>query len=107
MRFAAEPSVSAMSDHTNRGAIGNLWWPRARSSGSFSPSMEHAPERVLCIEGDGPRTSWMLFETNGDALELLKEGQLPPTNFRLTSRERILELWREMPRPVERVGAFL
>ena len=69
--------------------------------------MKDATERVLGIEGGGTRTSWMLFETGGGALRLLKEGRLPPTNFRLTSREQILEIWREMPRPVERVGAFL
>ncbi len=69
--------------------------------------MEHAQEKILGIEGGGTRTSWALFETDGDTLRLLQEGQLPATNFRLTSRERILELWREMPRPVERVGAFL
>jgi N-acetylmuramic acid 6-phosphate etherase len=69
--------------------------------------MEHATERVLGIEGGGTRTSWMLFATDGNALRLLEEGRLPPANFRLTTRERILEIWREMPRPVARVGAFL
>ncbi|HEY3663449.1 MAG TPA: N-acetylmuramic acid 6-phosphate etherase [Chthoniobacterales bacterium] len=69
--------------------------------------MAHAKEWVLGIEGGGTRTSWALFETNGNALQLLEEGQLPPANFRLTSRERILDLWREMPRSVGRVGAFL
>ncbi|MGI8957506.1 MAG: N-acetylmuramic acid 6-phosphate etherase [Chthoniobacterales bacterium] len=69
--------------------------------------MADAKERVLGIEGGGTRTSWALFETNAGSLQLLEEGQLPPTNFRLTSRGRILDLWREMPRPVKRVGAFL
>ncbi len=69
--------------------------------------MEHAKERVLGIEGGGTRTSWALFETEDEALRLVQEGQLPATNFRLTTRDRILELWREMPRAVDRVGAFL
>lgn len=73
----------------------------------MSGSMEQATERVLGIEGGGTRTSWALFESRGETLRPLRAGQLPATNFRLTSRERILELWREMPRPVERVGAFL
>ena len=107
MRLAAEASVSGMSDHTNRRAIGNLRWPEAKSSGTFPGSMVHAKERVLGIEGGGTRTSWALFETEGEALRLIQEGQLPATNFRLTSRDRILELWREMPRAVDRVGAFL
>ncbi|MEO8043266.1 MAG: N-acetylmuramic acid 6-phosphate etherase [Spartobacteria bacterium] len=96
-----------MSDDTNRHAIGNLRWPEAKSSGTFPGFMEHAKERVLGIEGGGTRTSWALFETEEEALRLVQEGQLPATNFRLTSRDRILELWREMPRPVDRVGAFL
>ena len=69
--------------------------------------MEHAKEKVLGIEGGGTRTSWALFETEGRVLRLIQEGRLPATNFRLTSRERILALWREMPRSVDRVGAFL
>ena len=69
--------------------------------------MEHATEKILGIEGGGSRTSWMLFGAQSGDLQLLDEGNLAPTNFRLTSRERILEIWREMPRAVERVGAFL
>jgi N-acetylmuramic acid 6-phosphate etherase len=69
--------------------------------------MEHATERILGIEGGGTKTSWMLFGSSGGELQLLDEGKLAPTNFRLTSRARILEIWREMPRAVERVGAFL
>ncbi|MEO5718376.1 MAG: N-acetylmuramic acid 6-phosphate etherase [Chthoniobacterales bacterium] len=69
--------------------------------------MKDATETVLGIEGGGTRTSWTLFAIDGDVLRSVREGQLPATNFRLTSRERILELWREMPRPVQRVGAFL
>jgi N-acetylmuramic acid 6-phosphate etherase len=69
--------------------------------------MELATVRVLGIEGGGTKTSWMLFNTQGDKLELVEEGRLAPTNFRLTSRERILEIWREMPRAVDRVGVFL
>lgn len=64
-------------------------------------------ERILGIEGGGTKTSWMLFAARGGKLQLLDEGSLAPTNFRLTSRARILEIWREMPRAVERVGAFL
>src|SRR5438477_3180196 len=69
--------------------------------------MEQATVRLLGIEGGGTKTSWMLFTALGDKLQLLEEGRLAPTNFRLTSRERILEIWREMPRAVDRVGAFL
>jgi N-acetylglucosamine kinase-like BadF-type ATPase len=69
--------------------------------------MEQATERILGIEGGGTKTSWMLFTASGGELQLLNEGQLAPANFRLTNRERILEIWREMPRAVERVGAFL
>ena len=69
--------------------------------------MAKATERILGIDGGGTRTSWMLFASGKDQLNLLEQGQLPSTNFRLTSRERILELWNEMPRPVDRVGAFL
>ncbi|HXA08837.1 MAG TPA: N-acetylmuramic acid 6-phosphate etherase [Chthoniobacterales bacterium] len=64
-------------------------------------------ERILGIEGGGTKTSWMLFDARGGELQLLDDGSLAPTNFSLTSRERIVQIWREMPRNVEAVGAFL
>ncbi len=69
--------------------------------------MKEAGESILGIEGGGTRTSWMLFESNSGKLRLLEEGRLAPANFRLTSRAQIHESWRELPRPVARVGAFL
>ena len=60
--------------------------------------MERATERILGIEGGGTKTSWMLFNAEHARLQLLEEGGLAPTNFRLTSRARILEIWREMRR---------
>ena len=69
--------------------------------------MKKAAERILGIEGGGTRTSWMLFDFSGEELRLLEEGRLAPANFRLTSHAQIQELWRELPRSVTRVGAFL
>ena len=69
--------------------------------------MEAASERILGIDGGGTRTSWMLCDYRGGELHLLEEGRLAPANFRLTSHAQIRELWRELPRPVDRVGAFL
>ena len=71
----------------------------------LAPRME--AQRILGIEGGGTRTSWMLFASSADELRLLEEGQLAPANFRLTSHTQIRELWRELPRTVTRVGAFL
>ena len=74
----------------------------------LSQRMERATLRILGIEGGGTKTSWILFTAQQDnKLQLLEEGRLAPTNFRLTSRERILEICREMPRAVDRVGVFL
>src|SRR3954447_5690876 len=69
--------------------------------------MTQATQTILGIEGGGTKTSWMLCTAEGDKLQLLDEGRLAPTNFRLTSRERLLEIWRELPRAVDRVGVFL
>ena len=49
----------------------------------------------------------MLFESGGAELQLVEEGRLAAANFRLTSAAQIRELWRELPRNVGRVGAFL
>ena len=66
-----------------------------------------ATARLLGVEGGGTRTAWTLVNVDGSELFIVDEGELPPTNFRLTSREQIVTIFREMPREVDRVGAFL
>src|SRR5712691_1576414 len=63
--------------------------------------------RVLGVEGGGTRTAWTLVEVDDGKLSVVDEGELPPTNFRLTRHEQIRAIFRELPREVERVGAFL
>src|SRR2546423_2085448 len=63
--------------------------------------------RILGVEGGGTRTAWTLVEDDGSKLIVVEEGELPPTNFRLTSHEQIRAIFRELPRDVDRVGVFL
>lgn len=60
-------------------------------------------ERILGVEGGGTRTAWALL--SGDAI--IESGKLPPSNFRLTSREQLMKILRVLPREAERVGIFL
>ncbi|MEN3369862.1 MAG: N-acetylmuramic acid 6-phosphate etherase [Verrucomicrobiota bacterium] len=64
-------------------------------------------ERILGVEGGGTKTSWVLVEHEGAAFRVLDQGKLPPSNFRLTSPERLRAIFQQMPAEADRVGMFL
>jgi len=64
-------------------------------------------ERILGVEGGGTKTAWILVEREADALGVIDQGKLPPSNFRLTSPDRLRALFRQLPQEVDRVGMFL
>ena len=64
-------------------------------------------ERILGVEGGGTKTTWVLVQHNGEEMHVLEQGRLPPSNLRLTSPERLREIFQEFPRPVHRAGVFL
>jgi N-acetylmuramic acid 6-phosphate etherase len=64
-------------------------------------------ERILGVEGGGTKTSWVLVEHEADGLRIIAQGKLPPSNFRLTSPERLRAIFQQMPAEADRVGMFL
>lgn len=64
-------------------------------------------ERILGVEGGGTKTSWVLVEHEADDFRVLDQGKLPPSNFRLTSPERLRAIFQQMPAETDRVGMFL
>jgi N-acetylmuramic acid 6-phosphate etherase len=64
-------------------------------------------ERILGVEGGGTKTSWVLVDHEGNSFGILDQGKLPPSNFRLTTPERLRAIFQQMPREAERVGMFL
>ena len=64
-------------------------------------------ERILGVEGGGTKTSWVLVEHEADAFRIIDQGKLPPSNFRLTSPERLRAIFQQMPAEADRVGMFL
>ena len=68
-------------------------------------------ERILGVEGGGTKTAWALVETVGNATGaefcILDQGKLPPSNFRLTARERLRAILGELPKQIDRAGVFL
>lgn len=64
-------------------------------------------ERILGVEGGGTKTAWVLAEHEADAFSVIDQGRLPPSNFRLTSGERLRAIFEQMPSEVDRVGMFL
>jgi N-acetylmuramic acid 6-phosphate etherase len=70
-------------------------------------------ERILGVEGGGTKTAWVLVEAvtssddTGTEFRILDQGKLPPSNIRLTSPERLREIFNELPKQVERAGVFL
>jgi N-acetylmuramic acid 6-phosphate etherase len=72
-----------------------------------------AGERILGVEGGGTKTGWVLVEVvdGGDApnweFRVIDQGRLPPSNFRLTTPERLRAILAELPKQIERAGVFL
>ena len=64
-------------------------------------------ERILGVEGGGTKTAWVSVEHEGEAFRVIDQGRLPPSNFRLTSGERLRAIFEQMPADVNRVGMFL
>ena len=70
-------------------------------------------ERILGVEGGGTKTAWALVETvagvgdPGWQAHVLEQGKLPPSNFRLTTPERLRTILAELPKQIDRAGIFL
>ena len=64
-------------------------------------------ERILGVEGGGTKTSWVLVEHEEAGFRVIDQGKLPPSNFRLTSSERLRAIFQQMPAEADRVGMFL
>jgi len=64
-------------------------------------------ERILGVEGGGTKTAWVLIEHAVEGLCVVDQGKLPPSNFRLTSADRLRSIFRQLPREVDRAGIFL
>jgi N-acetylmuramic acid 6-phosphate etherase len=68
-------------------------------------------ERILGVEGGGTKTAWVLVETVADTRDpdfrILDSGKLPPSNFRLTTPERLRAILAELPKQIDRAGVFL
>jgi len=71
-------------------------------------------ERILGVEGGGTKTAWVLVEgpvAGGSEPDsqwvILDQGKLPPSNLRLTTPERLREIFAELPKQVDHAGVFL
>ena len=64
-------------------------------------------EKILGVEGGGTKTAWVLVERDGADMRVLKQGKLPPSNFRLATPERLHAIFSELPKEIDRAGIFL
>jgi len=59
------------------------------------------------VEGGGTKTAWILVERSGDELNILDQGTLPSSNFRLATPDRLRAIFSELPKQIDRAGVFL
>jgi N-acetylmuramic acid 6-phosphate etherase len=59
------------------------------------------------VEGGGTKTAWILVERSGDELNILDQGKLPSSNFRLATPDRLRGIFSELPKQIDRAGIFL
>jgi N-acetylmuramic acid 6-phosphate etherase len=62
---------------------------------------------ILGVEGGGTKTDWVLFKQTSTSTNIIDEGRLPPTNFRLIRAEQLSEILRLLPNYPDYVGIFL
>ena len=59
------------------------------------------------MEGGGTKTAWILVERSGDELNIVDQGTLPSSNFRLATPDRLRAIFSELPKQINRAGVFL
>src|SRR5437899_12779385 len=72
-------------------------------------------KRILGVEGGGTKTAWVIVEPvvptgrddPGWEFHVIDQGKLPPSNFRLTTPERLRVIFAELPKQIDRAGVFL
>jgi N-acetylmuramic acid 6-phosphate etherase len=64
-------------------------------------------EKILGVEGGGTKTAWVLVERDGADLQIIEQGKLPPSNFRLATPDRLRAIFCQLPKEVDRAGIFL
>ena len=62
---------------------------------------------ILGVEGGGTKTDWVLVQQSPTSTDIIDEGRLPPTNFRLITAEQLAEILRLLPNYLDQVGIFL
>jgi N-acetylmuramic acid 6-phosphate etherase len=62
---------------------------------------------IIGIEGGGTKTDWVVVQQTATSKDIINEGRLPPTNFRLITAEQLTEILRLLPNYLDRVGMFL
>ncbi len=72
-------------------------------------------EKILGVEGGGTKTAWVLVERTvagvadpaAHNLQIIEQGKLPPSNFRLATPERLRAIFSQLPKEIDRAGIFL
>lgn len=62
---------------------------------------------VLGVEGGGSKTDWIFLRTTGTKLDLINQGQLSPSNLKLTSDAELKCLLEELPQNATHAGIYL
>jgi N-acetylmuramic acid 6-phosphate etherase len=86
--------------------LGSLTASISAGTGLFFAIVE-PDEKILGVEGGGTKTAWVLVSRTGGELQILDQGKLPPSNFRLATPERLRLIFRELPKEIGRAGVFL
>jgi N-acetylmuramic acid 6-phosphate etherase len=86
--------------------LGSLTASISAGTGLFFAIVEPG-EKILGVEGGGTKTAWVLVSRIGGEWQILDQGKLPPSNFRLATPERLRLIFRELPKEIGRAGVFL
>jgi N-acetylmuramic acid 6-phosphate etherase len=69
--------------------------------------MQSNTKFVLGIEGGGTKTDWIYLKQRESNTELINQGQLPPSNLKLTPESQLEWMFEHLPEEATHIGIFL
>jgi N-acetylmuramic acid 6-phosphate etherase len=106
-----QTQIATPTQHTDRKNFrfedknaGIEWARMFHDSAAMESPKQDRTRRILGVEGGGTKTDWVLMDESGT---VLKEGQLPAANLKLSTEDQLLQLFRVLPQDVTDAGVFL
>src|SRR5690606_16351533 len=63
--------------------------------------------RIVGFEGGGTKSEWVVCRESKGRLIVEEQGNLPASNLRLTTDDRLRHMFTSLPHDLDKIGVFL